>query len=713
VSNAPAQTGLIGRAITAIVLATLALVLVLGVADKIDARLVAWGEQTWPGYAMQLRTDPEPPLCDLETVRAQVETCVPDTPAGGGGVDDDPFASPGADDDPFADPAPAQPAVDDDPFADPAPPATDDDPFAAPATAAATPAVPCAAAKALLESCEIETATYTDSVTRLTSEVRTFRSIEGFFQALAAFPYRIHLLSIVLLLGGLQVTLLRQHIALVDPRSRREHITAQLGQLGAHGFLAASSFADWRVRSGLDVEVEHVELSLMWTVAFAALALVNLWHLVRPPQGLGEGGSVWRVLASIPLFAWMAVLSGIYFIAIEGHPSGQAIYLHKFAQYPGIYLAVALYVWAGMMLQFTQLAPRAFDVLRPWKLPAAILGFVVVVVAAVPTAYSGASGIFVIAAGAIIFEEMRRAGADRQQAIMTTAMSGSLGVVLEPCLVVVLIATLNKQVTTTELFDMGVWVFAGSAFVFLVAMLLINKDPLKPASPSEALPAMAKATLPLLPYVAVSVAVVVAFDWGLDTPLDERNAAQIIPIVLLALLIYERVRKRLPSLPKAVFQSTGEAAHHTGALLFLMVATVCLGGVVERMEIMALVPESLGSRFTTMGILVVLMVLIGMTMDAMGAVILVSVTLADVAYRNNIDPVHFWMMVLVAFELGYLTPPVALNQLLTRAVVGPEAIVPAEERTGSFLNRNRHILVPVLVMAAVLLLVAFVPLALY
>ena len=162
-----------------------------------------------------------------------------------------------------------------------------------------------------------------------------------------------------------------------------------------------------------------------------------------------------------------------------------------------------------------------------------------------------------------------------------------------------------------------------------------------------------------------------------------------------------------------VFSATSEAAHHVGALLFLMVATVCLGGVVERMEVMSMVPEDLGSRFTTMTILLVMMVLVGMTMDAMGAVILVSLSLATVAYDSGIDAVHFWMMVLVAFELGYLTPPVALNQLLTRAVVGPEATVPPEEQEGGFFSRHQHILLPVAVMATVLVLVAYVPLFFY
>ena len=75
------------------------------------------------------------------------------------------------------------------------------------------------------------------------------------------------------------------------------------------------------------------------------------------------------------------------------------------------------------------------------------------------------------------------------------------------------------------------------------------------------------------------------------------------------------------------------------------------GGVVERAEVMDYFPADFGTPVLAMSALVFIMVLVGMTMDALGAVVLVSVTLADVAYTNGIDPVHFWMMVLVAFFL--------------------------------------------------------------
>ena len=197
--SAPESSSLLTRVVTAVVLFVLSLVLLLGLADKIDARLVGFGEDAWPGYASQLRNDPEPPVCDVEQAKAALETCIPDTapaggaatgdpfaPAGDGGVDD-PFAAPGdggAVDDPFA--APAAGAAVDDPFAAPAGEAATDDPFAAPAGDAATddpfadgaaagtddpfatggavataPRVPCAAAEALVSSCAAQHDRYT------------------------------------------------------------------------------------------------------------------------------------------------------------------------------------------------------------------------------------------------------------------------------------------------------------------------------------------------------------------------------------------------------------------------------------------------------------------------------------------------------------------------------------------------------------------------
>jgi len=159
--------------------------------------------------------------------------------------------------------------------------------------------------------------------------------------------------------------------------------------------------------------------------------------------------------------------------------------------------------------------------------------------------------------------------------------------------------------------------------------------------------------------------------------------------------------------------AASDSAVHIGALLALIGFSICLGGILERSDIVHfLFPEHLTSPWLAMLVIVVMLTAIGMVMDPFGAVILVSATIAQPAIQLGIDPLHFWIVCLVAFELGYLSPPVALNHLLTRQVVG-ETEVLAAERVGSFWHRYERLLLPIAVMGPTLLLVAFVPMLFY
>ena len=717
--------------------AVLALTLVIGIAPNFDTRLVGLAELAWPGYAADLRKNPEAPDCALEDLKTQLATCPTDgTTAEGKGGDpfggEDPFAEPGAKakapadpfagEDPFAEPAEepkakasADPFAGEDPFAEPAKTgAPADDPFAGgdpfADDAPAEPQVNCAALANLVDRCQTRHDEYNDINTRLTGSVKTFRSVELAVASLAKFPFWRQMLVFLLLAGAIATTAQRAHIALRTAESMTEHRVSQGSQLIAHLLLLATNIADYSVQARSTAEVDNPTLPLIWAAGFATLAAINLWHIAKPPSFGGDRGSnPLRLLMVIPLYAYMAMIAGVWFLGVEQHPSGQAIYLHKFAQHPSIYLGIGLYIWAGMLLSVTRIAPLTFDVLTPWKLPPAVTAWIVIVAAALPTAYSGASGIFVIAAGAVIFERLRAAGAEPRLALAATAMSGSLGVVLRPCLVVVLIAVLNKQVTTDELFTNGLLVFLLTAVLSLVVLLGYMREPFRMEAPGKAAAGSIQALKPLVPYVALSLVAYALYRIVLDTQLSEHTAALILPGIMLALVAYDRWGTGVLS---QALTATKESSGHIGALLVLMAASVGLGGVVERAEVMNLVPESLGSPYIAMALLVIVMVLVGMTMDALGAVVLVSVTLAAVAYRNGIDPVHFWMMVLVAFELGYLTPPVAINHLLARQVIGPASHVEDDDAVG-FMPRYYHIVLPMIVMATALLIVAFVPFLFY
>lgn len=95
-------------------------------------------------------------------------------------------------------------------------------------------------------------------------------------------------------------------------------------------------------------------------------------------------------------------------------------------------------------------------------------------------------------------------------------------------------------------------------------------------------------------------------------------------------------------------------------------------------------------------------------MDPCGAILLVNATLFPWAMQNAIDPLHFGVVAVMAFELGYLTPPVALHHLIARQVTGPP--MEWESLHVTLYQHYFHIIFPILVMGVSLLAVAYLPL---
>lgn len=714
---------------------------VQGTAEILQSRMLQVGEQTWPGYA-DVRFDPPPPDCNPDDYlpsaaaaeapadddEALLDDLFEDDKDAAGSADnvddeallDDLFedeaaeeAPPGAEDEALLDDLFAEQeggdggddALLDDLFAD--------EEGGSAKKARGPSADQLKALEAARKRCQGEHDRYAELSAMLTPTLRAYRSTDTTLATITDLfgRYSQPALVLLLLICGATATGLRSHISLRPVRTKLDDRIAMSGQLLVLLVAAYSGWVHYAAIEAAGVDRPFPWLPLLWASGFGVIGVVALSQLLRPPDWLEEGGSLGSALLTGPLYVGMGLIAAVWFLLVEDHPAGLSIYLDKLTEHSQLYIQVGLYVWAGMLLKRTWLDTRFFDLLRPWKLAPELLAAVVVLAAALPTAYSGASGIFVIAAGAIIYQELRKAGARNQLALAATAMSGSMGVVLAPCLLVVIVASLNKQVTTTMLFGAGRWVFLLTSVLFVGALILTRRNPLTFAPPSEALPGTLKAVRGLVPYAVILVGVLGFYAVALDAWVNEHNAPKVLLVVLLAMLLWEGIGKsgEEATLPRLGLATT-ETTSHIGALLMLMALSIAFGGVVERAEVMSLVPSDLGSPVTTMAALTVMLVFIGMLMDPYGAVILVSATIAQVAYDNGIDPLHFWMVVLVAFELGYLTPPVALNHLLTRAVVGSDADVDDVPEGAGFWLRHERLLLPVTVMGIALLLVAFVPL---
>jgi len=604
--------------------------------------------------------------------------------------------------------------------------------------------------------CQDRFAMYEVISSHITPTVKAYRTFETAFFAIFRFgmDHRSVILVLLIAIAAIRTTFGVHHIGIRPPSTKIDFTVYGVSMVIANGLLLFSSVSYFfsRRTTGLELDPLSIVVNVLWIGLFAILLLVSLYKTVKPPAPTKEGGSLGLAGLAIPLYASMAIITGIPFIFFQGYPTGQAIYLGQLIEYASLFLNLALFIWIGMLLKQTRVVDLFINILRPWKLSPELLTWILMLGAAVLTAYTGASGIFVIAAGAIIYKEVLNSGARRQYALAATAMSGSLGVVLRPCLLIVVIAAMNREVTTDLLYGHGMFIFLVSSTLLLIFSLFLADQKVRIAPPAQAMRPSVRAFGPVAPYIVVVVAVVAAYYFLLDTKLDEFTAPLILPFIMLAIVAWDKLQRdpaqtvplavpasantaaaevqldkpkqsdflrtndpqgkeRRIGFGQAVFNATHEAMGHIGALIMLMALTVSVGGLIERSDVMHAIPTDLASPLVAITILLVLLVFVGMVMDPFGAVILVTATIAPVAYANGIDPIHFWMIVLAAFELGYLSPPVALNQLLARQVVGEKEMdeADAEVRDKSFYYRYERWILPFVIMLITLLVVAYVP----
>lgn len=572
-----------------------------------------------------------------------------------------------------------------------------------------------------LRLCQQEHAQVAEYRSKVTPAVQIFSAIEHKFSEISIFStdkQTILLLSL-LFIAACVATMKRHHIGFRPMVSKLDFQISLALQLIANTALAASA---WKFKINMmsyDIASNNPEIVNGMAIGATALALLSVKDIFSIPKDAPSGGTIRHALLSVPLYTMVMLLFAFIVIINQGNLAGLSLYFSAFFDHSGTYIDVSLYLWCGMLLKQTQVGERVFSLFTPWRLPPELLAFVAIVVMALPTAYTGASSIIILAMGAVVYRELRKVGTRRQLALAATAMSGSSGIVLKPCLIVIIVSILNKEVVSDDLFYWGVRVFLLTALVFFVYALIVRKDPLKIAPVNEALPDSLSNARPLMAYVIIFLLVSSAYYWVLDARLDQFSAPVILPVIIFWMIVYERLiskekplynePERIDTLPGSLTKSMTDASIHIGGLLMLM-STFMIMTSLGAETVSATFLYDVDNTYLIMGALMLMFVLIGMFMESMAAIGLVSLAIAPIAYEQGINPIHFWMTCLVALELGYLSPPVALSHIFTRQVVGEEEAVAASQEGENFYYRHERLILPILVMGTTLLIVGFGPL---
>ncbi len=361
-------------------------------------------------------------------------------------------------------------------------------------------------------------------------------------------------------------------------------------------------------------------------------------------------------LLGAPLFAVIAAsaMAGYYRSDID--LSAMAIELYGVAEMP-VLLAIPLFTFAGYLLSESG-APR-----RLVRVTEAVLGWMPGGLAIVSlascaffTAFTGASGVTIIALGALLYPALKQAGYPERFNLGLVTSGGSLGLLFAPSLPLILYGIVAKT-SIDELFLAGV--LPGLLMLVMLAGWSIwvnrgNRQPLADFSWREVGAALKEAAWELpLPFVVLG-----GIYSGYFAVSEAAAVTALYVLIVEVFILREITLKRLPTIMRESMVLVG------GILIILGVSLASTNYMIDAgvpQKLFALVDQYVAGQVSFLILLLVFLLILGAFLDIFSALVLVVPLILPVAANYGVDPVHLGIIFLATMQLGYLTPPVGLN----------------------------------------------------
>jgi len=372
-------------------------------------------------------------------------------------------------------------------------------------------------------------------------------------------------------------------------------------------------------------------------------------------------GLLLAALLGAPLFAVIAAAALWGFYASDIDPSAVAIEFYRLAEMP-VLLAIPLFTLAGYLLGESRAPDRLVGLTRAFLgwMPGG-LALVTLVACALFTAFTGASGVTIVALGALLYPALRQGGYGERFSLGLVTTSGSLGLLFAPSLPLILYGIVAQQlgvgrsITLDELFLAGL--LPGLLMVALLAgySTWTNRtQPLTPFTWREAKAALRAARWELpLPVV------VLGGIYGGYFAVSEAAAATVLYVLAIEVLVHREIPLR--ALPRIV----REAATMVGGVLVILGVSLASTNYLIDQQVPARLLEAVrsvvSSPLTFLLLLNGLLLLLGMMLDIFAALVIVVPLLLPMAVGYGIDPLHLGIVFLANMQLGYFTPPVGMN----------------------------------------------------
>lgn len=366
-------------------------------------------------------------------------------------------------------------------------------------------------------------------------------------------------------------------------------------------------------------------------------------------------------LLGAPIFTVMAALAltAFYFSGIES--SAVAVEIYRLASAPTI-LTIPLFTFAGYVLAESK-AP-----LRLLRLSQALLGWlpggvaiVCLFVCAFFTAFTGASGVTIIALGGLLFPILIQEGYSEKFSLGLITTCGSLGLLFPPSLPIILYGIIAK-VDIDQLFLAGL--IPGFVLMLILGCYSVfNSRNIKKIRKSFSWNELKYSLLEARYEIPLPFFVLGGIYGGFLTATEA--AALSAFYVLVVNTLFTKDLSLIRDLPKVIVESLTLV----GAILLILCCALGLTNYLVDEEIPMKILEEMRilikNKYLFLFILNIFLLIVGCLMDIFSAIIVVVPLILPIAEQFGVNPLHLAIVFLTNLEIGYITPPVGINLFIS------------------------------------------------
>lgn len=363
-------------------------------------------------------------------------------------------------------------------------------------------------------------------------------------------------------------------------------------------------------------------------------------------------------LLGSPLFVVIAALALLSFYSVDIDLSVVIIEMTRLTDTP-LLLSLPLFIFAGTLLSESGTANRLLRLSRlllGW-LPGG-LAVISLIVCAVFTAFTGASGVTIFAVGGLLFPALVKDNYSERFSLGLITSSGSLGLLFPPSLPLILYGVVSET-RIDQLFLAGI--LPGILMLILLVGYSMKKDPKvhqkQPVTWKDIFAGLKDAAwelpLPLIVLGGIYGGIFVA---------GEAAAVTALYVLIVEVFIYRDIP--LSQLPSVMVQSM---VLFGGILVVLAASMASTNFLVDQqvpMRLFELIQEYITSKYTFLLVLNLFLLAVGALLDIFSALVLVVPLIVPIAQFYGVDLIHLGIIFLTNLQIGYCTPPVGLNLFL-------------------------------------------------